>query len=146
VAALPAVPQTGTNDSTQDHAAVLNVLAKLSAADRAGDLEAVLRQYADDAILMPPNSASLSGQAGVRTFYEAAFSRFRFEVSFDADEAQVSGDWAFVRGFINGRFVAKNDEAPRKLHEKFIMVLHRQKDAWNIFRIIWNSSEPPAAK
>jgi uncharacterized protein (TIGR02246 family) len=136
--------QPRTAAGTKEEAAVRKVLSGLGAADGTGDLAAVLSLYAEDAALLPPNSPVLSGQAGVRSFYEPAFQRFHFEVSFDVDEIHVVGDWAFAQGFINGQFISKQESAPpRKLHEKFLMVLHHEKDAWKIYRIIWNASEPP---
>jgi ketosteroid isomerase-like protein len=123
---------------------VRKVLSGLSAADNAGDLDAVLGHYSDDAILLPPNSTLVVGQPSIRAWYEAGLRRFRFEVNFDADEIQASGDWSYVRGFINGRLVPKGDDAPRKLHEKYIMVLRRHKEGWKIARVIWNASETPA--
>jgi uncharacterized protein (TIGR02246 family) len=136
-----APPQAGSSGASD--AAVREVLSGLGAADKAADVAAVLNHYADDAMLLPPNAPVLSGQGGVRSFYEAAFQRFRFEVSFDADEIHVSGEWAFAQGFINGQFIPKGEGAPRKLHEKYLMVLHRGKDGWKIYRLIWNASEPP---
>ena len=126
-------------------AAVREVLSGLSAADKAGDMAAVLSRYADDAMVLPPNAPVLVGQPGVRNFYETLFQNFRVaDVSFDADEIHTSGEWAFVQGFINGQLTPKSEGTPpRKLHEKFLMVLHEEKAGWKIFRIIWNSSEPP---
>ena len=128
-------------------AAVREVLSGLSAADKAGDMAAVLSHYADDAMILPPNAPVLAGQSGVRSFYEILFQNFRVDdVSFDADEIHVARDWAFAQGFINGQLTPKSEGTPaRKLHEKFLMVLHHEKNAWKIYRIIWNSSEPPPA-
>src|SRR2546423_6174126 len=143
--ASKAAPQSSPAGSDEDNFAVRRVLSGLSAADRAGDLAAVLSHYAEDAVLLPPNSAPLAGRTGVRSFYETGFQRFRFEVSFDADEIHLAGEWAFAQGFINGQFIPKGEGAARKLHEKYLMVLHRENDAWKIYRLIWNASEPPAA-
>ena len=131
-----------SQSTSADDGAVRKVLSGLSAADNAGDLNAILSHYSDEAILLPPDGPPLVGQPGVRSFYEPALSRFRFEVSFDADETQVSGDWAFARGFINGRLVPKGEGTPVKLREKYIMVLRRQNGGWKIARLIWNASEP----
>jgi ketosteroid isomerase-like protein len=143
--------QTATQSKTPavsaEESAVRNALSGLGAADKAGDMAAVLNHYADDAMILPPNAPVLAGQSGVRSFYEILFNNFHVDdVSFDADEIHVAGDWAFAQGFINGQLTPKTEGAPpRKLHEKFLMVLHREKNAWKIFRIIWNASEPPQA-
>src|SRR2546423_1888653 len=126
--ASKAAPQSSPGASDEDNFAVRRVLSGLSAADRAGDLTAVLLHYTDDAVLLPPNTAPLAGQTGVRSFYEAGFQRYRFEVSFDADEIHVSGEWAFAQGFINGQLIPNGEGTRRKLHEKYLMVLRREKN------------------
>jgi uncharacterized protein (TIGR02246 family) len=132
--------------NSAEESAVRKVLSGLSAADKSGDMAAVLSHYADDAMILPPNAPVLAGQSGVRSFYEILFNNFRVDdVSFDADEIHVAGDWAFAQGFINGLLTPKSEGTPaRKLHEKFLIVLHRQSSAWKIYRFIWNSSEPPS--
>jgi len=145
VCLLQAAPQVRPAGSTDDVAAVHSVLSGLSAADNAGDLDAVVSHYSEDAVLLPPNAAVVTGQSGIRAWYEQGFRHFHFEVSFDADEIKASGDWAFARGYINGRLNPKADEALIKLHEKFIMVLRRDKEGWKIARLIWNSDESRAA-
>ena len=142
--ASKAAAQSSSAGSNDENSAVRKILSGLSAADRAGDLAAVLSHYAEDAVLLPPNSAPLAGRTGVRSFYETGFQRFRFEVSFDADEIHLAGEWAFAQGFINGQFIPKGEGAARKLHEKYLMVLHRENLAWKIYRLIWNASGPPA--
>ena len=156
ISALAFAPQAAAQSrshaagNSAEESAVRKVLAGLSAADKSGDMAAVLSHYADDAMILPPNAPVLAGQAGVRSFYEILFNNFRVDdVSFDADEIHVAGDWAFAQGFINGLLTPKSEGMPaRKLHEKFLIVLHRQNSAWKIYRIIWNSSEPasPPAK
>ena len=140
-----AAAQSLAAPNSAEESAVRKVLSGLSAADKAGDMAAVLSHYADDAMLLPPNAPVLAGQSGVRGFYEILFQNFRVDdVSFDADEIHVAGKWAFAQGFINGQLTPKSEGAPaRKLHEKFLMVLHQEKNAWKIYRIIWNGSEPP---
>ena len=54
------------------------MLASLQTADNSGDLETVLFLYADDAILLPPNEASVSGKPAIRERYEALFAHTRW--------------------------------------------------------------------
>jgi uncharacterized protein (TIGR02246 family) len=141
-ATLSASTSPSQNQSASgDHAAAAKVLAGIVAADNAGDLDAVIASYADDAILLPPNDVSVVGKQAIRARYEEGFRHFRFDIVFTADETHIFGDLAFIRGTINGRTVPKGDEPSRKIHDKYIMVLHRQKDGWKIARLIWNASE-----
>ena len=88
---VEAKSHSGKVGSSADESAVRKVLSGLSAADKAGDLAAALSHYADDAMLLPPNAPMLSGQAGIRSFYEMMFQLFRVDdVSFDADEMHVA--------------------------------------------------------
>jgi uncharacterized protein (TIGR02246 family) len=138
-----AEPQDRAAGSAADRTAVRNVLSGLSAADNDGNLDSVVSHYREDAILLPPNASVVAGRPAIRAWYEQGlFRHFRCEVSFDADETEVSGDWAFARGYINGRLNPKADEPLIKLHEKFIMILRRDQDGWKIARLIWNSDAP----
>jgi uncharacterized protein (TIGR02246 family) len=129
-----------------DDASVRSVLSGLGAADNAGNLDAVVSHYRDDAILLPPNANVVAGRPAIRAWYEQVlFRHFRCEVSFDADETETSGDLAFARGYINGRLNPKADEPLINLHEKFIMILRHDHDGWKIARVIWNHDEPAAA-
>jgi ketosteroid isomerase-like protein len=136
-----AAPQEHSPGSADHQAAVRHVLSGLSAADNAGNLDAVVRHYRDDAMLLPPNADAVAGRPAIRDWYEKRFRQFQFMVSFDAEEIEASGDRAFARGYINGRLNPKAVGAPIKLHEKFIMVLRRDKEGWKIARLIWNSDE-----
>ncbi len=144
---LQAAPRERLGGSPEDVASVRDVLAGLSSADNSGNLDAVVSHYHADAILLPPNASVVAGRSAIRAWYEQGlFRHFRCKVSFDADETETSGDWTFARGYINGRLNPKADEAPIKLHEKFIMILRHDKDGWKIARMIWNSDEPRPAE
>jgi uncharacterized protein (TIGR02246 family) len=146
VLVLVVFPQTagaaGTANSQASAAEVAKVLAGIIAADNAGDLDGVISFYAEDAVLLPPNDGDVNGKAAIRARYEEGFRHFRFDIVFSSDEAQVFGEWAFIRGAIHGRTIPKGDEASRKINDKYIMVLHRQKDGWKIARLIWNGTDP----
>ena len=143
---LQAAPRERLGGSPEDVASVRDVLAGLSSADNSGNLDAVVSHYREDAMLLPPNAGAVAGRPAIRVWYEQGFHHFRFEVSFDVEEIQASGDWAFARGYINGQLNPKADEAPVRLHEKYLMVLRRDPGGWKIARLIWNSDEPrPAA-
>jgi len=143
---LAARAQERPAGSADDLASVRDVLRGLAAADNADNLDAVVSHYREDAMLLPPNAGAVAGRPAIRVWYEQGFHHFRFEVSFDVEEIQASGDWAFARGYINGQLNPKADEAPVRLHEKYLMVLRRDPGGWKIARLMWNSDEPrPAA-
>jgi len=59
---------------------------RLETADNSGDLETVLFLYDDDAILLPPNEATVSGKPAIGKRYEALFARTRTAARFEVDE------------------------------------------------------------
>lgn len=128
---------------TPDLEAIRQVTSGIIAADNVGDAEAVVRFYAEDAVLLPPNDSPVVGKAAIRARYKEGFRRFRFDISSTSDETEAFGEWAFDRGTTSGRMVPKGNEAPRKVHDKYVMILHKRADgSWKIARLIWNSAEP----
>ena len=132
-------------DQPDDLAAIRRVTSGIIAADNTGDAAAVIRFYANDALLLPPNDAAVVGREGIRARYEEGFSHFRFAISSLSEETHVFGDWAFDRGTTSGKTVPKGDEPPRQIHDKYLMILHRQPSGeWKIARLMWNGAERAA--
>jgi len=151
--ALPGLVAVGTQatvagqaDVAADLAAIQMVSLGIIAADNAGDAATVIRFYADDAILLPPNDAPVVGKDAIRARYEEGFRRFRFAISSSSDETHVFGDWAFDRGTTVGRTIPRTDEPSRQIHDKYVMILHRESGgAWKIARLMWNAAERAGA-
>lgn len=136
----------GQADLSVDLAAIRIVTSGIIAADNTGDAAAVIRFYADDAILLPPNSAPVVGKDAIRARYEEGFRHFRFAISSSSEETHIFGDWAFDRGTTAGKTIPKTDESSRQIHDKYVMILHREPSGtWKIARLIWNAVEPAGA-
>jgi uncharacterized protein (TIGR02246 family) len=135
--------RAGQADQPADLAAIRAVTSGIIAADNTGDALAVIRFYADDAVLLPPNGAPVVGKDVIRARYEEGFRYFRFAISSSSEETHVFGDWAFDRGTTAGKTIPKTDGSSRPIHDKYLMILHREPgDAWKIARLIWNAAEP----
>jgi uncharacterized protein (TIGR02246 family) len=140
----PVVQASGTlqNTSTRvaaDVSAVQRVTQAIIAADNAGDLAAVSNLYADDAVWLPPSGAPVEGKDVVLARYKSTFAQFKLEYTLRSVETQVFGDWAFDRGFTEGRTIPKDGATPRHTHDKYIMLLHKSPDgAWQIARLMWS--------
>ncbi len=143
-AALVSAPgRAAQEDSPGDLAAIWQVTSGIIAADNTGDADAVIRFYADDAVLLPPNGAPVIWANLIRVRYAEGFQRFRFAISSTSDETHVFGDWAFDRGTTMGKTVPKGSDPSRQIHDKYVMILHRETGGvWKIARLIWNSAEP----
>ncbi len=136
----------GQANQPADLAAIRAVTAGIIAADNKGDAVAVMQFYADDAILLPPNGAPVTGKDAIRTRYEEGFRHFRFAIFSSSEETHVFGDWAFDRGTTEGKAIPKADEPSRQIHDKYVVILHREPGgAWKIARLMWNAFEPAGA-
>ena len=132
-------------DSAVDLAAIRQVTSGIIAADNTGDAAAVIQFYADDAMLLPPNGAQVAGKDAIRARYEEGFRQFRFAITSTSDETHVFGDWAFDRGTTAGKTVPKGSDPSRQIHDKYVMILQRERGgAWKIARLMWNGADPLA--
>src|SRR6185295_17089460 len=82
------------------------LLTTLMNADTAGDLEAVMALYADDAVLLPPNEVAVNGKAAIRSRYTRLFASTRMDARFEVDADRVDGALGFIRGRMIGRRVS----------------------------------------
>ena len=65
----------------------------------AGDATALVDGfYADDAHLMPPNSAKISGKAGITEFWKAVMAAGASDVQLETTEISTSGELAYGVG------------------------------------------------
>lgn len=151
--AAPAVQQAAQKTTQQavqrDDVAVRRVVDGIIAADNAGDLEAILSFYAEDAILLPPNGDPIRGIEAIRQHYKELFQTSVLYIRAVSRETQVSGDWAFDRGTVDGQILPREDEhgkingEPKIVNDKYVMTLRREgENGWRITRLIWNSTDP----
>ena len=123
---------------------VREVAVGIISADNARDLTRVLSFYADDAILMPPNEASVRGKAAIRPRYERLFADFNPEITGEIEELQVADDWAFVRGVNRGSLAPRAGGEARQLSDVYLMILRRATaGSWQIARLIWHPGAAP---
>lgn len=128
-----------TKTLTSDSQQIQKVVEKIILADNGGDLEGVLACYSDNAILMPPNDPAIKGKSEIRKRYESIFATTKVRFENVTEEAYVSGDWGFIRGFTNG-FVTVMDSGEKKsIKDKYLMILRLQPDGdWKISHLMWS--------
>ncbi len=106
-------------------------------ADR--DIEAKLKLFTTDAVLMPRAKPIVIGQQAIRAWHEQEWEGTKYECSGTVDEVQVSGDWGMARGTYSGLFTPASG-APRGVSGKFLCTVRRQADgSWKLAHVIWNS-------
>lgn len=67
-------------------------------ADNRGDVDEVMKFYAQDSVLMPPASDPVQGSATIRDRYQALFRDFTAQLEGVVDAVQVEGAWASSAG------------------------------------------------
>lgn len=103
----------------------------------AGDVEPIVNLYAEDAMILPPNSDPVTGRAAIRGFWLASMEMAPGG-SITSVEGESDGGLAFERG----TYVAEDAEGNEVDRGKYIAVWKLVDGDWKISRDIWNSSVP----
>ena len=116
-----------------------------AAAYNAGEPERIVALYADDAIVMPPDTPSVSGHAAVRAYLvkDIASSRkagLTLSIADDDADADASGNV----GWHTGTFKLVGSSGETVGTGKFVEIWERQAGKWRLIRDIWNNDAPPA--
>ena len=116
-----------------------DMLERILAADNSGDVEAVMKCYSSDPVLMPPDDQPVVGRERVRERYAAGFERYRFEFGGQTFETRAGGAVAWSRGETQGKLWPKDGGQVLEVHDKFLMILERGVDGeWRIARLMWS--------
>lgn len=108
-------------------------------ADR--DIEAKLKLFTTDAVLIGPAESNVIGQEAIRAWHEDRWAGTKYQCSGTVDEVKVFGDWGMARGTFSGVLTPASG-APRRSSGKFLNTVRRQADgSWKIAHVIWNSKE-----
>jgi ketosteroid isomerase-like protein len=111
---------------------------------RSGDLEKIVSQFAEDAVVMPPNDSTLYGLAEVRAWWEEYFQYFKVTSSIETErETTVVDDQMFDRTSVSITIVSKQNGSRIKDDMRILTVQKRQADGgWKISHQMWNSTKP----
>jgi uncharacterized protein (TIGR02246 family) len=126
-----------------DVQAILDLEQRVFDAQIAGDLEAWLSSFAEDAIVMVPNLPALTSKLAIRQWNAPYFEQFDLHEESDEREVQVAGDWAHIRAHWTWMLTPKNGGEAVIDTGNSIWILRRQPDASRkIARAIYNSDIP----
>ncbi len=127
-----------------DVEAINEVLEQEVAAVSAGDVEAFVALFTDDAVLMAPGEPAVIGKAALRSWAQDLVDQFTIEYTASSEEIVLLGDWAFQRASITLTLTPKAGGDPIGEGAKGIHIFQRQPDgSWKIARDNWNSDNPP---
>jgi uncharacterized protein (TIGR02246 family) len=138
-AMLLALPTTATAQHHEDGKAEIEAMAaKWQAAFNAGDGVGVAALYSDDAMLMPPNSAPVSGRPAIEAFWTQAASQGMAD-ELTTKEVYAVGDMAVEIGM----YSATAADGSHADHGHYMVVFKQENGQWKMYRDTWNSDMAP---
>jgi len=110
------------------------------------DVDKTVSYYADDAVMMPPNAASINTKDAIRKTWSDMLTSPGMSISWKATKVEVakSGDIGFVSGTYE---ITMNDATGKPMNDKgkYLEVWEKQKDGkWKCGADMWNSDLPAA--
>ena len=143
VACAPTAVEPVEEATEADVEAINSLRDEFIALDNAGDAAGLASLYTNDAVLMPPNQAAVTGNQAIESWYQTTYDQFTIELTLAPDEVEVVGDWAFDRGTYMIALTPKAGGEPTEDRGKYIMILRKQVDgSWKIARDMWSSDNP----
>lgn len=113
-----------TLSTTSNEAAIKKTIARYFDALNHGNVDAALKLYTDDPVLLPFLQPTVIGRKAARENYESTFQHVRFQVETKIEElVEMSGEWAYVRTESAGLFTpaSTRKSSPAKFHELFLL-------------------------
>ena len=103
------------------------------------DVNAVRRVYADDAIFIGQPFPTATGIEEIVALYSDVLSKMDFDVQFDIQEIELSGDLGFVRTQSHGTIVPKGQDPGDSEGNREVFVVKKVEDEWKFYRYIFNA-------
>jgi uncharacterized protein (TIGR02246 family) len=131
-------------DTAADQAAMRAGTAAWVAAFNAGDVDKIVALYTEDAVVMPPDSVSLTGHEAIRKYSVASTAESKaagMSFALDAEASGACGDL----GWHSGTFHVTDAKGGSAGTGKYAEVWRRSGGKWLIIRDIWNMDPAPAA-
>lgn len=129
---------TTTMNTTNDQAAIKELLFTYRDALNASSVDQVLPLYTTDGVFMPTGFPTAVGTEQVKGAYTGVFSMIQLNIEFFIDEIAVDGDHAFARTTSRGTTLihATGENVPEENRELF--VLRREGREWRIAQYMFN--------
>ena len=112
-----------------------------------GDVDSLVRMFAEDGWQMPPNNPPLVGREAIRAFWRQALSWGKWSFSFHAEDVRVSGPIAVERGKYVLTFAAGPSAPPgmTSFTDRGNYVTHWRRESDGEWRAVWDApvSEVP---
>ncbi|HEV8232170.1 MAG TPA: DUF4440 domain-containing protein [Thermoanaerobaculia bacterium] len=116
-----------------------------SDAYNSGDDKKVASFYAEDAVVLPPDSDLVRGRAAIEEFWAGAHKAGIKNMRLEVLDAESSGNYAVETGKATADVQPEGQAAATTETFKYVVVWKKQKGGeWKIIRDIWNGMAPPA--
>jgi ketosteroid isomerase-like protein len=109
---------------------------------RSGNAAALANDYADDAVLMPPNLPAMRGRAAIQQFWSGFMAAGKIDVTLTPEKVLSSGDLATDAGKYDLTITPANG-APIHDVGKYAVTSQKIGGQWKIVVDIFNSDQPP---
>jgi len=142
--AVAACQQSGVATLTDEDIAALSDLGPAhTEAVLAGDFDAVVAMYTEDAQWLAPDAPALEGRAAIRAVVGPAQGRTLQDFTITSAEIDGYGDLAFDRGTWSQTFITEGATEPVTVTGKYVVISRKQDDgSWLVAVDIWNADAP----
>jgi uncharacterized protein (TIGR02246 family) len=130
-------------DPAADSAALDTAASGWEKAYNDKNADGIAALYTDDAQLLPPGAAEVSGRDAIRAYFANDIDTQWARITIRSTASNIGGDWAWR----SGTWSAESDPV---VTGKYVEVWRRTKDGWRMQKDIWNmdpmpTGEPPVA-
>lgn len=127
---------------TDDPARLVAIMDSYAAALRANDVEALVALYGSNGVFMRDNMPAVVGREALQAAYREVFATLKVDLRFTIQEAEISGDMAWLRATSAGRIKVLASGAESAEAFNLVAVFRRDSGAWKIRSYIYASSRP----
>ena len=129
-------------DTASDRAAITKIDHAHATAYVSGDIDSIAAEFAEDAVLMPPDAPTVTGRDGIRKYFAMGMANVKpgESESFDDYVVEVSGDV----GWSAGHSKVTGPEGSTVWSGKFIGIWRKKNNRWLATRQIW-TNDPVAS-
>ena len=118
---------------------IQNLLVTYQRGLNEGDVDLVRSVYADDAVFIGQPFPTATGKEEIVALYADVFSKLDFNVEFEIQDIELSGDLGFVRTRSHGSIVPKGQEPEGGEGNREVFVLKKIDGEWKFYRYIFNA-------
>ncbi len=118
---------------------IQNLIQTYQSSLNEADVDLVRAVYADDAIFIGQPFPTVTGIEEIVALYADFFSKLDFNVQFDVQEIELSGDLGFVRTRSHGTIVPKGQNPEGSEGNREVFVVKKIDGEWKFYRYIFNA-------